>query len=88
MYLLLFTNIFQRLVRFESDPTKSNIVLKHAEGFWFVQSPSDRPGYSRVWLTADIQVSKFIPNIIADYAAERAFPRATSWLTQFDFNSL
>jgi len=36
--------------------------------------------YTRVWLLCDLQVSRALPSFIVDYAAQRAMPRATTWL--------
>ena len=71
------------MVRFELDPdcTKAGrAVLREATGFFFVESPPDRPGYSRVWLCAEVDVNRFVPGVIVDYAAGRALPRASNWL--------
>jgi hypothetical protein len=81
-----------RIVKFRLDTSKPNLVLRKAEGFWYVQSVDggspDNPGSakSRVYLSADIVASRLVPTMIVDYAAARALPRATTWLQQF-FNS-
>ena len=73
-----------QLIRFTLDRSRPNLVMKEAEGFWFIQAPADRPpGYSRVWLSANIVVSRVVPTLLVDYAASRALPRATTWLHTF-----
>ena len=37
-------------------------------------------GFTRVYLLAGLQISRARPTFIVDYAAERAMPRATTWL--------
>jgi hypothetical protein len=37
-------------------------------------------GYTRVYLLASLQISRALPTFIVDYAADRAMPRATTWL--------
>lgn len=73
----------KRLIRFSLDPSRPNLVLRQADGFWYVENLSDRPGYSRVWLSASVVASRLIPNIIVDYASMRALPRATSWMQPY-----
>ena len=73
----------KRLIRFSLDPSRPNLVLRQADGFWYVEKIIDRPGYSRVWLSASVVASRLIPTIIVDYAAMRALPRATSWLQPY-----
>ena len=73
----------QRVLKFSLDSSRPNLVLRQAEGFWHVQGIHDRPGYSRVYLSTNIIVSRVIPSVIVDYAAARALPRATSWLETY-----
>ena len=73
----------KRLVKFSLDADKPNLVLKKAGGFWYVEDAADRPGYTRVYLSASVACSVFVPTLIVDYAAARALPRATSWLRPF-----
>lgn len=74
----------EQLIKFTLDRSRPNLVLREADGFWLVQAPADRPaGYSRVWLSANIVVSRVVPTVLVDYAASRALPRATSWLQTF-----
>lgn len=81
---VLMTLIKDRnMVRFALDPdcTKAGrAVLREATGFFFVESPPDRPEYSRVWMLATIDVNRFVPGAIVDYAASRALPRASNWI--------
>jgi hypothetical protein len=70
----------QRLIKFESDDTRANLAMRKANGFWHLQSWPDRPGYARVWYSAEVVVSMLVPSVILDYAAKRALPRATRWL--------
>lgn len=66
---------------FTLDPASRNMVLKYAKGIWYTQSnPDGKEGYTRVWLLCELRVSKLLPQWIVDYAAERAMPRATTWL--------
>ena len=37
-------------------------------------------GGTRVYLIAELQISRALPTFIVDYAADRAMPRATTWL--------
>jgi hypothetical protein len=74
----------QRLIKFELDNSRSNMVLRKANGFWYVQQPADRPeGVSRVWLSAEVVASMLVPTMVVDYAAKRALPRATKWLQPY-----
>ncbi|CAM9918887.1 unnamed protein product [Choristocarpus tenellus] len=74
----------KNMIKFELDPecTKAGkAVLREATGFFFVESPPDRSeGYSRVWLSAKVDVNRFVPGAIVDYAAGRALPRASNWI--------
>ena len=73
-----------QIIRFTLDRNRPNLVMREADGFWLVQAPADRPpGYSRVWLSANIVVSRVVPTMLVDYAAARALPRATTWLQSF-----
>lgn len=67
---------------FTLDPACTNLVLKNAKGVWHTQSNPDGIGeeYTRVWLLCELKVSKLLPKWITDYAAERAMPRATTWI--------
>lgn len=76
----------QRLIKFQLDDTRTNMVMKRANGFWHVQDPPDRPGFSRVWLSAEVVASMLVPTMIVDYAANRALPRATRWLQPYFLN--
>lgn len=71
------------MVRFEMDPNcnkAGRAVLREASGFFYVESLPDRPGFTRVWLTATVNVHRFVPGAIVNYAAARALPRASSWV--------
>lgn len=71
----------QRVIKFSLDNSRNtNLVLRQADGFWHVQPAADHPGYSRVYLSTNVVVSRLIPSFIVDYAAARALPRATTWL--------
>lgn len=73
----------RNMVQFELDPdcTKAGrAVLGEATGFFYVESPPDRPGFSRVWMLAKVDVNRFVPGAIVDYAAGRALPRASNWI--------
>lgn len=37
-------------------------------------------GWTRVYLLCEVQISRALPTFIVDYAADRAMPRATTWL--------
>jgi hypothetical protein len=67
---------------FRLDPDCTNLVLKAAKGVWYTQTNPDGKGeeYTRVWLLCDLKVSRALPSFIVDYAAQRAMPRATTWL--------
>ena len=74
----------RRLIKFTLDPSRVNLVFREAEGFWYVQIPTDRPeGYCRIYLSAEILTHKNIPKIIIDYGAATALSRATNWLKPF-----
>lgn len=74
-----------KVIRFVLDQNRPNPVISKVEGYWFVQLPDGREGYSRVWLYANVVASRLVPSFIVDYAASRALPRATEWLlTYFD----
>ena len=71
----------QRVVKFRLDDTRQNMVFREAQGFWYVEQPSDRPfGWSRVYLSASIVASPLFPSLFMDYAASRALPRASKWI--------
>ena len=77
----------KRIIHFKLDGSRPNLVMRSADGFWFVEEPIDRPeGVSRVWLTANIVVSRLVPTLVVDYAAGRALPRATAWLQSHRFD--
>mmetsp|Transcript_16788 Transcript_16788/g.31922 ORF Transcript_16788/g.31922 Transcript_16788/m.31922 type:complete len:132 (-) Transcript_16788:194-589(-) len=66
---------------FTLDKACTNAVLQDAKGIWYTQeNPGGREGYTRVWLLCELKVSPMLPTFIVDYAANRAMPRATSWL--------
>jgi len=67
---------------FQLDDESRNFVLKKAKGVWYTESKADglAEGYTRVWLLAELRVSSLLPRMIVDYAAKKAFPRATSWI--------
>jgi len=69
---------------FSLDPASSNVVLKEAEGLWFVESRAEglRPGHVRVWFGASVTVSRLVPRLVVDYAASRALRRATAWIRE------
>lgn len=73
----------ERFIKFSLDQEKPNFVLKKAEGFWHVVDLPDRPGYTRVYLSASATCSAFVPTLIVDYAASRALSKATTWLRPF-----
>jgi hypothetical protein len=67
---------------FTLDRACTNMVLQDAKGIWYTQSNPDGRGeeYTRVWLFCTVQISPMLPSFIVDYAANRAMPRATTWL--------
>lgn len=67
---------------FTLDRACTNAVLQDAKGIWYTQSNPDDRGeeYTRVWLFCEVKVSPMLPSFIVDYAANRAMPRATTWL--------
>lgn len=66
---------------FTLDKACTNAVLQDAKGIWYTQeNPDGREGYTRVWLLCELKVSPMLPTFIVDYAANRAMPRATTWL--------
>ena len=66
---------------FTLDKACTNVVLQDAKGIWYTQeNPDGREGYTRVWLLCELKVSPMLPTFIVDYAANRAMPRATTWL--------
>jgi len=67
---------------FSLDPECTNMVLKSAKGIWHTQSNPDGRGedWTRVYLICELKVSRVLPTFIVDYAANRAMPRATTWL--------
>lgn len=73
-----------QLLRFFLDGTSRNMIMKEADGYWFVESGESaealKPGHVRVWFGASIRVSRLVPPWVVDYAAQRALRRATSWL--------
>lgn len=73
----------EKSIKFSLDENQPNLVLRRADGFWHVQSLPERPGFSRVWLSASVVASRFVPTMIVDYAASRALPRATTWLQPY-----
>jgi hypothetical protein len=78
----------QHLIRFQLDPTKPNIVMRVADGFWYTETVSatgdaSSPPRTRIWLSANIRASRVVPDLIVDYAAYKALPRATTWLQPY-----
>ena len=69
----------------DPDAAQYENILEMAEGFWFVdERPSDRPeGYTRVYMVATVKVNSLVPLWLVEYAAERAFKRATSWFQPY-----
>jgi len=67
---------------FTLDPACKNLVLQDAKGIWYTQSNPDGldENVTRVWLLCSLKVSKILPTFIVDYTANRAMPRATTWL--------
>lgn len=66
---------------FTLDKSCTNMVLKGAKGIWHtVADPDGRKGWTRVYLLCEVQISRALPSFIVDYAADRAMPRATTWL--------
>ncbi|CAM9515607.1 unnamed protein product [Chrysoparadoxa australica] len=71
------------IVTFQLDPDCTKVgkgLFKQASGYWFVEALDERPGYSRVWMKADVETGPLLPPFIVDYAAARALPRASTWL--------
>jgi hypothetical protein len=71
-------------IEFRLDPERRNPVLEQARGFWFVEDATfygRGKGWTRVWLVADVTCSPLLPSFLIDYAASRALPRATTWLS-------
>ncbi len=54
--------------------------LDDSVGYWRVTPLPDRPGFSRVEYSVDVQVSGWVPDIIRDYLAEKGLEDATQWL--------
>ena len=79
--LHLFHSDRQHLT-FSLDPASANLVLKRAEGMWFVETAAEglRAGHVRVWFGASVRVSRLVPSLVVNYAAGRALRRATTWL--------
>jgi hypothetical protein len=78
----------QHLIRFQLDPSRPNLVMRVADGFWFTETvpPVDESSTTprtRVWLSANIMASRLVPSLIVDYAAYKALPRATTWLQPY-----
>lgn len=74
----------KRLINFTLDTTHANPIFREAEGFWYVEIPTDRPeGYCRVYLSVKILADKMVPTLILDYIASSALPSATKWLKPF-----
>jgi len=68
-------------MEFTLDPSCTNMVLKGAKGIWYTEeAPEGREDYTRVYLLCEVQISRALPSFIVDYAADRAMPRATTWL--------
>jgi hypothetical protein len=67
---------------FTLDPACTNLVLRNAKGVWHTQNNVEglREGHTRVWLLCELKVSPILPKWIVDYAAQRAMPRATTWI--------
>lgn len=67
---------------FTLDKRSQNFVLNKAKGVWYTESEAEglAPGMTRVWLLAELKVSRILPRMIVDYAAKKAMPRATSWI--------
>jgi len=67
---------------FSLDKRSQNFVLNKAKGVWYTESEADglKPGLTRVWLLAELKVSRILPRMIVDYAAKKAMPRATTWI--------
>ncbi|CAJ1966545.1 unnamed protein product, partial [Cylindrotheca closterium] len=66
---------------FTLDKSCTNMVLKGAKGIWYTEeNPDGREGYTRVYLLCEVSVSRALPSFIVDYTADRAMPRATTWL--------
>lgn len=67
---------------FTLDRANKGAVLQDAKGIWYTQRNPDGRGenVTRVWLLCSLKVSKLLPTFIVDYAANRAMPRATTWL--------
>lgn len=67
---------------FTLDRANKGAVLQDAKGIWYTQRNPDGRGenITRVWLLCSLKVSKLLPTFIVDYAANRAMPRATTWL--------
>lgn len=69
---------------FNLDRSCTNMVLKGAKGIWHIAAnPEGREGYTRVYLLCEVQISRALPSFIVDYAADRAMPRATTWLKPY-----
>jgi len=67
---------------FELNKKSTNFVLNKAKGVWYTESKAEglQPGSTRIWLLAELKVSRILPRMIVDYAARKAFPRATTWI--------
>ena len=77
-------NTEDRTIQFRLNPNRINPIFNEAAGFWHVEAPEDRPqGYSRVFLSANIRVSRFLPPFLLDYASSKALPRASTWIRPY-----
>jgi hypothetical protein len=65
---------------FTLDRACTNVVLQDAQGIWYTQAHPTDPTKTRVWLLCKVRVSSLLPSFIVDYTAQRAMPRATTWL--------
>ena len=57
-----------------------NSDLVDSVGFWLAKEHPTKPGWTRLYYSAEIRLSSWVPAFVEDYFAEKGLVNATAWV--------